>query len=1005
MSNNSGVYGLLALPVGSYEATAQKHGFETAVHRGLTLVVGQQATVNFVLRLGKVHQRVTVTGEPRMVSTSVRQTSGLVGDRQVKNLPLNGRSYDELITLDPGIVNYTNEKTGGVGISNSAVANMFAMSGRRPQENLFLLNGVEYTGVAEINLQPGGTSGQLLGVDAVREFNVLTNTYGAEYGKRPGAQVIIVTQPGTNAVHGTIFEFLRNSALDARNFFDRGAIPGFQRNQFGAALGGPIRRNRTFLFGNYEGYRQHLGLSDVTLVPDNNARQGLLPGPNGTLINVGVAPAVEPLLSLWPVENGPELGSGIALAYSHPLQTIREDFGTTRLDQVFRDGDSLSAVYTIDDSADRSPTSNPLSLDLESLREQVFSLAETHIFSPSFLNVARFGFSRASYFYTGEPVVDVPGFITGKPVGAVVIGGSATPNSQSQISLAGSNIGSNLLGVRNLFTYEDRLELTRGIHQITAGASFERIQANNRWALGQYGQANFSSLTSFLQGTVATFSAIPAPTPLGWRSLEGAGYIQDTMRLKPTLTLSAGLRVEFTNGWNEAFGRAANYVFGANGVIETEPRVAHSAFTVNNATLLPQPRLGLAWDAFGRGHTVIHAGFGLYDDLQDGLGYRLDQNAPFNTSFTIKNVPLSAFPIAPEGGLPAGAKIAPAGVQPNLQTPTIEAYTFRVDQQLGPNTVLRVGYVGSHGYHEIVSIDANEPIPTICPAAPCPATLPAGTVFYPKGAPLANPNLANTWSWFSEGDSSYNALQIDLDRRLSRGLAIRSVYTWSKRLDNGDTLNGSAAANAPGLVMYPGNLGLDWGPATFDARSVAVVNGSYDLPFGRGKAFFSGSGGWRSKLLSGWTMNGIATLQSGFPFTPQLSFNPSNNGDTRNPVRPSWNPAFAGRLVLGSPNRYFDPDAFLVPPDGTYGNVGRDTLTGPGVATVDFSLLKDTAISEKVRLEFRSEFFNILNRANFNTPNAIVFTSPTGIPSSAAGVITSTSTSSRQIQFGLKLMW
>src|SRR5579875_1002447 len=1005
ISSRAGAYELLSLPVGRYLVTAEKSGFESVERPGLTLTIGEQVTLNFLLRLGKVRERITVTGEPGIVSTSVRDVSGLVGERQVKELPLNGRSYDELMTLDPGVVNYTSEKTGGVGVSNSAVANMFAVSGRRPQENLFLLNGVEYTGEAEINLQPGGTSGQLLGVDAVREFNVLTNTYGAEYGKRPGAQVIIVTQSGTKQVHGSAYEFLRNSAFDARNFFDRGPVPNFQRNQFGGALGGPLRKDGTFLFGNYEGYRQHLGLSDVTLVPDDNARQGLLPGPNGTFINVGIAPAATPLLSLWPVQNGPELGNGIALAYSHPLQTIREDFGSTRFDQNLRDADFLSAVYTIDDSSDRTPTSNPLSLDLESLREQVLSLTETHVFSSSLLNTARLGFSRASYFYTGETTVNVPGFIVGRPVGAVVIGGSATPNSQSQISLAGSNIGSNLFGARNLFTYEDRLTLSRGVHQITAGAWFERIQANDRWALGQYGQAVFSNLESFLKGVVANFSAIPAPTLLGWRSWEGAGYAEDTMRLKPNLSVSLGLRVEFTDGWNEAFGRAANYVFDPNGVIETEPRVAASAFTVNNARFLPQPRVGIAWDPFGRGRTVIHAGFGIYNDLQDGLGYRLDQNAHFNTSFTLNNVTLSTFPFEPGIGVPAGAKVAPAGVQPNLQTPTIESYTLRIDHELGPDTVLRIGYAGSHAYHEIVSIDANEPVPVICPAAPCTPGLPAGTLFYPKGAPLRNPDLANTWSWFSEGDSFYNALQIDFDRHFSRGLGIRGVYTWSKSMDNGDTLNGIAAANAPGLVMNPGNLALDWGPSTFDVRNVAVINGSCELPIGRGRIFFGNITGWREKMLGGWTMDGIATFQSGFPFTPQLSFNPSNNGDTRNPVRPSWNPAFTGKVILGGPNRYFDPDAFVVPPNGTYGNVGRDTLTGPGLATLDLALLKNTHIFEKVSLQFRGEFFNVLNRANFNTPNTIVFTSASGVPSSAAGVITSTSTSSRQVQFGLKLIW
>lgn len=1004
VTNQAGRYWVVSLPVGGYQVAAEKEGFKKSVRSVITLAVGGEAQVDFDLQLGEVRQQVTIRGDAPLVSATPADVSGLVGEQPVKNLPLNGRSYDELLTLNPGIINYTWEKTGGVGVSNSAVGNMFSVSGHRPQENLFLLNGVEYTGAAEINMQPGGTSGQLLGVDSVREFNVVKDAYSADYGKRPGAQVTIATESGSNDWHGAVFEFLRNSALDARNFFDRGAIPQFERNQFGGSGGGPIERNLTFIFGNYEGFRQRLGLSDVTLVPDANARRGLLPGPNGTTVNVGIDPGAATLLRLWPAQNGPVLGGGIGEAFSHPLQTIGEDFGTTRIDHNFSERDTLSGVYTVDDSADFTPSANPLSLDLESLREQVASVGETHVFSAALVNTARWGFSRASYFYTGEPGVSgVPGFITGRPVGAVVIGGSASPNSASQITLGGSNIGSNLRIARNLFTYEDRMSIARGRHEISLGAWFERVQSNENLALTQYGQASFSSLATFLEGKVATFLAVPSPTPLGWRSLEGAWYAADAVSLKPGLTLSLGFRDEFTSGWNEAHGRAANYVFDSSGVIVTHPRVSGSAFTSNQAKFLPEPRVAIAWSPFGK--TVIRAGFGLYADLQDALGYRLDQNAPFNTTFTLKNVPIANLQFTPGAPPTVGALVTPAGVQPNLATPITESYSLRVEREITPNTVLSVGYAGYHAYHEIVSVDANEPAPAICPAAPCPATLPAGSYYYAKGSPLSNPDVANTWSWFSGGTASYNALEVDANHRFSGGIALRGAYTWSKTLDNGDSLNGSAAANAPGLVMNPLALRDDWGPATFDVRNVVVANGTYELPLGHGKRFAGGLAGWRNALAGGWTFNGIVTWQGGFPFTPQLSFNPSNNGDTRNPVRPSLNPAFQGPVILGSPNRYFNPNAFVVPADGTYGTLGRDTFTGPGLADLDWSLLKETRLGERLHLQFRAEFFNLLNRPNFNSPNLIVFTSAAGIPSSAAGVITSTSTASRQIQFGLKLLW
>jgi hypothetical protein len=559
--------------------------------------------------------------------------------------------------------------------------------------------------------------------------------------------------------------------------------------------------------------------------------------------------------------------------------------------------------------------------------------------------------------------------------------------------------------VRNLFTYDDHIGVFRGIHQFEAGFWLQRIQANDLLAQNQYGQASFGSLTSFLQGTIGTFTVVPSPTPLGWRSQELAGFVQDLIKVRKNLAIRLGFRFESTNGWNEVAGRAANYAFDANGVIQTNPTVGKSAFTVNRAKFLPEPRVGLAWDPFGKGKTAVHAGFGIYRALLDNLDYRLDQTAPFNATESLKNVPVAGLQIVPGSPLPAGTKISPSGSQPDLFTPTVITWTFKVEQQIAAGTTLGLGYIGSHGYHELLSVDANEPIPTVCPAAPCPANLAAGTVYYPSGAPLANPSLANTTTWFSEGLSSYNALQVDVSRRFGQGFQIRGAYTWSKSLDDGTALNSSVGANAPGFVMYPANPKLDWGPANSDARHIAVINSTYELPFGPGHRFLAGVHGLPQKLAGGWTLSGVETLQSGFPFTPQLGFNPTNNGDSRNPIRPSWNPAFTGKVVPGGPNLFFDPNAFVLPPAGTYGNTGRNVLTGPGLATTDLSFAKNTAVSDKLRVQFRAEFFNIFNRANFGTPNAVVFTSATATPSPTAGVITSTFTTSRQIQFGLKLLW
>jgi hypothetical protein len=1040
VTDDSGRYLVLALPVGEYEVRVARAGFQDAIRSGIRLVVGQEASVDLQLQVSTIKSELTIRSDAPIVSVATKDISGLVGEQAIKDLPLNGRSYDLLLPLNPGIVNFTSQKTGGTGISNSSTANNFSVSGNRPQQNLFLLNGVEYTGAAENNMQPGGASGELLGVDAVREFNVQRDNYSAEFGKRPGAQVIIVTQSGSNQWHGSAFEFLRNNALDAKNFFDQGSAPRFQRNQFGASIGGPIKSDKTFLFANYEGLRQNLHQTSAAFVPDLQSR-------------ADAAPSVQPLLNLWPTPSAtdpdfstPKNPDGIAEVFSSPLQTIREDFGTVRVDHTFSAKDWLAGIYTIDDGGDVTATPvNPFSTDILNLRAQVFSLEETHVFSPSLLNLARVGFSRAGYFFTGEPTpgtpaASVPGFLLGRPVGAAVVGGSAASNPQASIGLAGSNNGSNLHIARNLFTYEDRVTLTKGRHQLSFGAWFQQFQSNEIIALSQYGQATFASLQTFLQGTTSSFLFDPAPTEMNWRSLFGAFYAEDVFRVSPKLTLSLGFRDEFSTGWNEAHGRAANYTF-SNGVISTNPRVGGSFFTENHGKFLPQPRIGVAWSPLNNA-TVLRANFGIYNDLQDALGYRADQNAPFNPTYSIASLAVSKLPIDPSAPIPATAKLVPGGVQPDMRTPTLISWSLRVDREISPNTSLTIGYIGSHGYHELIGVDANESQPVICPASPCPAVyptltanttppppvvtisngfpigsplagapVPVGSFYIPAGTPKANPAIANTWTWFSEGTSTYNALQVDLRRRFSHGLLLRGVYTFAKTLDDGDSLNQTTAGNAPGLVSNPLNLAADKGLATFNVEHIGVVNVLYELPFGRGQRFANNSSGFASTAISGWSVSSIITAQSGFPFTPQLSYNPSNNGDTRNPVRPFLNPNFTGPVVLGNPNQWFNPNAFIAPPatSGFYGNVGRDTYIGPGLTTWDFSVLKDTKIQEHLNLQFRAEIFNLLNHTNFNTPNLIVFTPPTttnpsGL-SGTAGAITSTSSSSRQVQFGLKLLW
>jgi hypothetical protein len=994
-TSSSGTFSAPSIPVGVYTISVSRDGFAPLKQTGIGLTVGQSINLHLALQLGKVEQVVTVVDTPRGVDTSTLQSQGLVDERQVKELPLNGRSFDQLLQLNPASISYTTQRSGGVGTSNSSVGNMYSISGRRPQDNLFLLNGIEYTGASLINVTPGGTSGQLLGVEAVREFNVVSDTYGANYGKRTGAQISIITASGSNQIHGSVYEFFRNSALDARNYFDQSQIPAFGRNDYGVALGGPIRRDKLFGFGNYEGYRQHLGLSDVTFVPDAAAR-------------AAAVPSVQPLLSLWPVGTT-DLGGGIAEAFSNPPQHVREDFGTTRVDANLTQNDLFFAAYTVDDSDATTPSANPYSSIYERLREQVLSAQEQHVFSPSLLNTLRVGYSRAAFGFQSIVSGGVSGWVAGAPVGSIVIAGSTASNGASQVTLAGANTGSNNSTVRNLFTVDDHVYWTHGKHQIEAGVWLQRLQSNDFLAQNQYGQASFSTLATFEQGAVSKYTVVPAPTELAWRSLFSAGFIEDAWKIAPRVELRAGLRVESSNGWNEAQNRASNYDF-TNGVINSTPTVGGSALSDNRATFLPEPRIGVAYDVFGTGKTAVKASFGVHRALLDTLDYRLDQTAPFNTTLSFSNTTVNDLSQL-STGLVSGL-ISPSNVQRNIETPTVLSWTGKIEQEIAPHTTVTVGYVGSHGYHQILSEDQNTPAAVICPSASCAASLADGTVYYPT-TKLANPNLANSTSWVSQGISNYNGLELDVRRQFAQGFQLRGVYTWSRNLDDGSAWNTSVSANTPAFVSFPGNPKLDYGPAATNISHAAAINGTWELPIGRNHYLFANAAPLAQGVIGGWTLSGIATLQSGFPFSPQLGYNPTGNGDSRNPARPQLNPDFNGKLYSRTQSDWFNPDAFLAPYPGTFGNTSRDSLIGPGLTDVDLSLLKNTVIHDRVHAQFRVEYFNVLNHSNFTTPNAVVFSSgptpakPTTVAevSPTAGVVTATATTSRQLQFALKFLF
>ena len=1059
----NGNFNLPALPVGPYEITVEKAGFRQLVRSGITLSVAQEAVLNLTLEVGQVQQTVEVTGEAPIVNTTLAATSGLINEGQIQDLPLNGRSFDQLLTLNTGTVNNTSN-TGGNWTG-------FSVAGKRPESNRFVMNGVDYVGdnATGVFVTPAGSSGQLLGVDAVREYNVLGHTYGAEYGKRAGGQITAVTISGTNQLHGAVFEYLRNSAFDARNYFaladsdgdGQADVPPFKRNQFGVSLGGPVVRDKLFLFGNYEGFRERLALSTDVVTPDAQVRQGLLPC---NLITPAPSPCPEsgyapapnlkagmlPFFRYFPEPNGPQvlaggLPTGTAHRFSNPLQNVREDFGLLRFDYVMSNQDSWSANYTIDDGdrAGLGNEGNPIFVNNTTIIAQTLSVQETHIFSPTILNVATFGLSRGGGTAETVPLETFPenlSFLTGGKAGnpgSVNIGGGGLTTAVASIVQAnGANPHFNN---RRIYSGADDLRVVRGKHTLSFGVKFEKIHQNAfSGGQGNAGTFSFPTLLAFLQDRPTQFLVNPNPTPFFFRSTEAAWYIQDEMKLLPNLTVRLGLRDEMTTGWNERDGHASNYDLDQNGVVQTLPYIGKSALLENNAIALWQPRVGVAWDPTGSGRWAVRAGFGIHNDLQDNLGIRLGSNFPFNARLTIPGpataggrglldiIPLPAGtepspPCTTVGQTnPPCAIFAPGGIDPRMHTPTISQWSLTVERGITEDLMLQVSYVGSESYHLSAAMNRNFAGTQVCedpagclsggsrPRAQA-VTVPQGTTFVPWTGRRANPLVGSTLDWYYVGTSSYHSGNISLVKRSRGGLMFKTNYTFSKTLDLHSATSTITAQNQASTVLNPFDLDLSHGPAAFHLQHQFNTNFSYPLPFGQGKALGGGATGWVDKLISGWQWNGILSAQSGFPITLLVGSNASGTGDTQNPDYPNRNPSFQGPVILGTDGfkktgRYFDPDAFSRPLAGTFGNAGRGSFIGPRLINVDTSLFKNIPINERWSLQFRAEAFNLLNHVNFDTPNTAVFSGATGNAiSPSAGRIRETANRERQIQFALRL--
>lgn len=1061
-----GAFNVPELATGHYQVQASHEGFKTSTHTGITLEVTQQAVINFNLELGTTQQQVVVTGEAPIVNTQDATLGGLVNETSIKDLPLNGRNYIDLSLLQAGVT-----KDKNIGDSNSGggggFGTTFSVNGAPDRSNNFTLDGAVLQN--QFGRNPSTEGDTTLGVEGIKEYKVITTNFPAEYGLTMGSQMVMVSSNGTNQYHGDVFYFLRNSALDAKNFFDEGPIPRFQRNNFGGSLGGPIKKDKTFFFGVYEGLRQNLGVTNLLNVPSAQCHQ-----PAGTIVtavecpdiaplpSVMIQPAIAPFLALFPSPTLPSPGPGLPPQFQFASTTIaHENYGQLRIDHNFSTSDTFFARYTIDDDLlNNAPVQNFSYFRTgTNQRNQYITLSENHLFSPTVLNTARFSFSRTKFassgILQGLPNNDQgPAIVPGRSTGEISIGGYPQLGNETE---------GNTYGAQNIYTLSDDVNVTSGKHAFKFGALLNRwnegTQANN----GYNGMLRYPTFAQFLASTpnLVEFEPLSADENRDYIYDTFGFYAQDDWRMTSRVTWNLGFRYEFMTTPYERTGHSSRLLN-----VLTDP------FTIgptlqNNSLHDFSPRIGVAWDVFGNGKTAVRSGFGIYYDVGN-IGTTLKQDSIGNPPFasladvfgsgsTFVQVPLTP------AVLSAQSDLTPQFLDYHSKSPYMIQYNLSVQQQLPWDMALGVAYVGDRGVHIFTIKDSNPIIPTS--TGPCgdPASLcvDGAVQFWDTGSPNyvnVNPNMPSTIEVTTAADSSYNGLQVVLNKRVGHGLEFQSAYTYSKVLD--DT---QGQANVADCFTSFGLQGvdarhqfIDKGPACFDSTHNWQFSMIYHFPT------IKSDNAFMSKAANGWWIGSIASKQSGYPVSPLVFANRSNSGvlqgqsdrvDINTPalIAKYFNPTVCtsmpgqpaaganpclytpipfnkNSVVTGNLNQYYNPAMFSMAPElvspegggnfvGQLGNAGRDILRGPGAGNWDFSLVKDTKVGflgEAGSVQFRADFFNIMNHPTFKGG----FLFPiffTGLPSDLGpfseaprptnSQITTTDGNPRQIQFALKILF
>jgi hypothetical protein len=989
-ADNDGIYTAPNLVAGTYQVSASKEGFATFVRSGVLATVGSEEVIDFKLKPGEVRTKIEVSDTPPAIQLASSTLEATENSTTVRELPLNGRDWTTLAQLQGGVSGvYQYPLALSNQRANRGLGAQLSIGGTRPQGNNYRLDGININDYS--NGGPASVLGVLLGVEAIQEFSVVTNSAPASYGRTSGGVINSITRSGTNELHGSAYEFLRNSALDARNFFDTtSSPPPFRRNQFGADAAGPIVKSKLFVFGDYEGIRQLLSTTTVDIVPSAAARTG-----NLTTGTVRVDPSMEPYLALYPLPNGPVEGDIGNFTLATP-QNTNEDFFTSRSDFTIGKVDSLFGTYMFDNGKTEGPDSFNDNIIGTLSRRQAAVLEETHSFGAQMTNTARLGFSRvvsqaAKSLRAINPVAaDTSlGFLPGQPVGVIT-------NSELSTFPGGFGAVGEFDFHYNSYQFYDDAFATLGTHSLKFGFAFENIRDNELGKTSPLGQFVFGSLSDFLQDQPTSFNAPIGSgiTPRSLRQSIYAGYVTDDWRARPNLTLNLGLRYEAATVPSEAHGKLSNLP----SLTSTTPHLGDPFFS-NPTKLDFEPRVGFAWDPLGNGKTSVRAGFGIFDNLP--LPYLFGATSLLSAPF---------FELGDDTNLPQGS--FPKGAFPLLTTPTLRyayiqpdpprsydmEWNFNIQQSIARDTVLQVGYTGSRGVHlPYFTNNFDMVVPTLTPR---------GYVWPVNGTPL-NPKVGQISGTMWNSDSIFHALEAQATRQLNHRLQAGVSYTWGKIIDSGSesaNSNPGTFANSSPTLWFDERNGR--GLADFDIRQNLSVNYIWGVPGLKAKPRAL------QRALNGWQWGGILHIASGEPFTPIITGDPLGmKGDQFDRPDVLTGPGCSGsRVNPGNPLDYIKTQCFAFPNPGTrFGDAGRNILIGPGILNLDTSLVRNLGGSEKFHAQFRAEFFNVLNHTNFASP--VVTTNNTslfganGVPISSAGVLTSTTTTSRQIQFGLKLIW